>query len=173
MSARCSMAEPAPALFPSARGFCCAIHGTFHVADASRRSTCLRYQPFRVPSRVVSRRLLPLAAQRNAADDERAEFVRACQPVCSRLEAMPNKPSVRDFMPTNLMDMPDGKSGAFWIFRRPAACRLRSGVAVEEVRATGVCVAAAGYSALHRVSKTDIPQADLLRACAILSAQRI
>ncbi len=111
---------------------------------------------------------------REASEEERRNFCAAWKGVLKPLDALPRSLMLRDFMPDNLMDLPGGDIGVLDFQDAgigPIAYDLAS--LCEEVRRDG------GFSLLPDVisryrdlSQTPLESADLLNACAILSAQR-
>ncbi len=117
---------------------------------------------------------LPIAIGREASDEEREEFRAAWKTVLRPIEELPRSLLLRDFMPDNLMDLPDGSLGVLDFQDAgigPVAYDLAS--LCEEVRRDG------GFALLpdvifhyREVSKTSVSAAELLSACTVLSAQR-
>ena len=117
---------------------------------------------------------LPWVRQREASDEERGSFRAAWQTTLRPVEALPQSLLLRDFMPDNLMDLPAGGLGVLDFQDAgigPVAYDLAS--LCEEVRRDG------GFSLLSDViahyrgqSNSPLSQADLVRACTVLSAQR-
>jgi aminoglycoside/choline kinase family phosphotransferase len=116
----------------------------------------------------------PFIIGRDASDNECEDFRTAWQAVLHPLEILPKSLLLRDFMPDNLMDLPDGNLGVLDFQDAgigPIAYDLAS--LCEEVRRNG------GFALLPQVvahyrkaAQSDVSETDLLRACTILSAQR-
>ncbi len=121
----------------------------------------------------------PFATQRDPTDEERQDFCAAWQSVLHPLDLLPKSLLLRDFMPDNLMDVPQQGLGVLDFQDAgigPTAYDLAS--LCEEVRRDG------GFALLPEViahylkilsqegTPAIISAPDLLRACTILSAQR-
>jgi N-acetylmuramate 1-kinase len=116
----------------------------------------------------------PVVTKREASDEERQDFRAAWQTVLRFVETTPKSLLLRDFMPDNLMDLPNGNLGVLDFQDAgigPIAYDLAS--LCEEVRRDG------GFSMLPDViahytknAQSGLSQSDLLRACTIMSAQR-
>ena len=118
---------------------------------------------------------IPFVLRREATDEEREDFRAAWQQMVLRpLDAMPKCLMLRDFMPDNLMDLPQGRLGVLDFQDAgigPVAYDLAS--LCEEVRRDG------GFDLLPDViahyrekAASKLSQNDLVCACTILSAQR-
>ncbi|MFA5040995.1 MAG: phosphotransferase [Bdellovibrionales bacterium] len=111
---------------------------------------------------------------REASDEERQDFRAAWQSVLKPLEGLPKSLLMRDYMPDNLMDLPDSELGVLDFQDAgigPIAYDLAS--LCEEVRRDG------GFALLPDVvahylgiARCSLMESALLRACTILSAQR-
>jgi N-acetylmuramate 1-kinase len=116
----------------------------------------------------------PVVTKREASDEERQDFRTAWQTVLRFVETMPKSLLLRDFMPDNLMDLPDGNLGVLDFQDSgigPIAYDLAS--LCEEVRRDGGFALLPDVIAHYReTAKNEISQSDLLRACTIVSAQR-
>jgi aminoglycoside/choline kinase family phosphotransferase len=116
----------------------------------------------------------PVAAGRNASDEERQDFRAAWREVLHPIETLPQSLLLRDYMPDNLMDLGDGNLGVLDFQDAgigPIAYDLAS--LCEEVRRDGGFALLPDVVARYReTSETGLSQAELLRACTILSAQR-
>ena len=116
----------------------------------------------------------PCATKRPASDEERQEFRAAWQAVLRPIEDMPQSLLLRDFMPDNLMDLPNGGLGVLDFQDAgigPVSYDLAS--LCEEVRRDGGFAMLPDVIAYYReMTESPASQADLLRACTILSAQR-
>jgi|GEM_PF-458337 aminoglycoside/choline kinase family phosphotransferase len=116
----------------------------------------------------------PFATGHEASDEEREDFHAAWQAVLRPLESLPQSLMLRDFMPDNLMDWPNGKLGVLDFQDAgigPVAYDLAS--LCEEVRRGGGFALLPDVVAHYREkAQSPLSQADLLRACTILSAQR-
>jgi aminoglycoside/choline kinase family phosphotransferase len=116
----------------------------------------------------------PFAKERKATEDERNDFRAAWRAVLRPVDVMPKSLLLRDFMPDNLMDAQAGRLGVLDFQDAgigPVAYDLAS--LCEEVRRDG------GFALLPDViasyleqAQNPLSQADMLRACNILSAQR-
>ena len=117
---------------------------------------------------------IPFALQREATEEERADFRAAWRVVLRPVEALPKSLLLRDFMPDNLMDLSGGGLGVLDFQDAgigPVAYDLAS--LCEEVRRDGGFALLPEVIAHYRVvSGSSVSQAALLRACTILSAQR-
>jgi aminoglycoside/choline kinase family phosphotransferase len=122
---------------------------------------------------------VPFTKQREASEDERQDFRAAWRAVLRPIEIMPKSLILRDFMPDNLMDLPDGRLGVLDFQDAgigPVAYDLAS--LCEEVRRDGGFSVLSEVVAQYRATLADsggtcaLTQADLMRACTILSAQR-
>jgi len=117
---------------------------------------------------------LPSLKQREATEAERQDFRAAWYAVLRPLEIMPRSLLLRDYMPDNLMELAKEEIGVLDFQDAgigPTAYDLAS--LCEEVRRDG------GFALLPELiafyceqSETPLSQADLLRACTLLSAQR-
>ncbi len=116
----------------------------------------------------------PVVMGREASGEEREEFRAAWQVVLRAIDHMPRSLLLRDFMPDNLMDLPNGELGVLDFQDGgigPVAYDLAS--LCEEVRRDG------GFALLPQVidrylasAQSSVSAPDLLGACRILSAQR-
>lgn len=116
----------------------------------------------------------PVAEGREASEEERLEFNAAWKAVLTPLEKLPQSLLLRDFMPDNLMALPENQLGVLDFQDAgigPVAYDLES--LCEEVRRDG------GYALLPEVlahyralSTADVSEKELRQACAVLSAQR-
>jgi aminoglycoside/choline kinase family phosphotransferase len=117
---------------------------------------------------------IPFDKKREAGDEERQDFRAAWRAVLRPIETMPKSLMLRDFMPDNLMDLPDGGLGVLDFQDAGIGCVAYDLASLcEEVRRDG------GFSLLPDVvahyreqAQSPLSQSDLLRACTILSAQR-
>jgi hypothetical protein len=111
---------------------------------------------------------------REAADEERQDFRAAWQAVLRTIETLPKSLLLRDFMPDNLMDLPNNELGVLDFQDAgigPVAYDLAS--LCEEVRRDGGFALLPALITYYReVSQGPLSTSDLLRACTILSAQR-
>jgi len=116
----------------------------------------------------------PVVMARDASDEERNEFRAAWQAVLRPLDQMPRSLLLRDYMPDNLMDLPDGSLGVLdfhYAGIGPTAYDLAS--LCEEVRRDGSFDLLPDVIDHYReVSGTQLSQAELMRTSRILSAQR-
>jgi len=116
----------------------------------------------------------PVAMGREASDEERGDFCAAWQTTLRFIDDMPRSLMLRDFMPDNLMDLPNNEIGVLDFQDAgigPVAYDLAS--LCEEVRRDG------GADLLPQVidrylaaAQSSISKSDMLRACTVLSAQR-
>lgn len=117
---------------------------------------------------------VPFAANRAATDEERADFNAAWRIVLRGPETLPQSLLLRDFMPDNLMDLPDGDVGLLDFQDAgigPIAYDLAS--LCEEVRRDKMFThLPAILDAYCAARTTPMVQSDLMRACVVLSAQR-
>jgi aminoglycoside/choline kinase family phosphotransferase len=117
---------------------------------------------------------VPFAHGREANEAERVEFDAAWRVALRGAEALPQSLILRDFMPDNLMDLPDGAVGLLDFQDAgigPVAYDLAS--LCEVVRRDGMyAYLPAVLDAYRAAADTNLSQADLTRACAVLSAQR-
>ena len=117
---------------------------------------------------------IPFTRHHDATDEERQDFRAAWQAVLNPLETLPKSLLLRDFMPDNLMALSNGELGVLDFQDAGIGCIAYDLASLcEEVRRDG------GFALLPDVithyreqSGTPLSQADLLRACTILSAQR-
>ena len=121
----------------------------------------------------------PFATQRNPTDEERQDFRATWQSVLRPLDLLPTSLLLRDFMPDNLMDVPQQGLGVL-DFQDAGIGSTAYDLAslCEEVRRDG------GFALLPQVidhylktlsqagTLSTISAPDMLRACTILSAQR-
>ena len=111
---------------------------------------------------------------RDASDEEREEFRAAWKAVLRPLDQMPKSLLLRDYMPDNLMDLPDGSLGVLDFQDAgigPTAYDLAS--LCEEVRRDGgFALLPAVIEHYRKISETPLSQAELIRTASILSAQR-
>jgi hypothetical protein len=116
----------------------------------------------------------PVVIGREASDEERKDFCAAWKAVLRPLETMPKSLMLRDVMPDNLMDLPDGELGVLDFQDAgigPIAYDLAS--LCEEVRRDGGFALLPDVIAHYREgAQNPVSESDLLRACTILSAQR-
>ena len=116
----------------------------------------------------------PVAMGRDASDEEREDFRAAWRTTLRFTDDMPRSLMLRDFMPDNLMDLPNNEIGVL-DFQDAGIGSIAYDLAslCEEVRRDG------GAALLPQVIERYIASAqsivstpDMLRACAVLSAQR-
>ncbi|MGB9153539.1 MAG: phosphotransferase [Alphaproteobacteria bacterium] len=121
----------------------------------------------------------PFALRREASDEERGNFHAAWLATLRPVEIMPKSLLLRDFMPDNLMDLPNGELGVLDFQDAgigPVAYDLAS--LCENVRRDGGFGFLPEVVAHYRAALTQaggenvLSQSDLLRACTLLSAQR-
>lgn len=117
---------------------------------------------------------LPFAEKRVAAENERQDFRAAWQETLKPVSALPQSLMLRDFMPDNLMDIDSGGLGVLDFQdagKGPVAYDLAS--LCEEVRRNGGFALLPDVVAYYReMTESQIPQYDMMQACAVLSAQR-
>jgi aminoglycoside/choline kinase family phosphotransferase len=117
---------------------------------------------------------IPFAKQRTATDEERRDFHLVWQAVLRSINELPQSLTLRDFMPDNLMDLPDGDLGVLDFQDAgigPTAYDLAS--LCEEVRRDGNFTLLPEVIAHYRAHlQNPPPEGSLKRACTILSAQR-
>jgi aminoglycoside/choline kinase family phosphotransferase len=116
----------------------------------------------------------PVSAGREASEEERQEFRAAWETILQPLESLPQSLLLRDFMPDNLMDLPDGSLGLLDFQDAgvgPVAYDLAS--LCEEVRRDGgITLLPDVITHYIKESQSSLSHADLLQACTVLSAQR-
>ncbi len=116
----------------------------------------------------------PISTSRAASEEERQEFRSAWQSVLEPLDSMPKSLLLRDFMPDNLMDLPDGTLGILDFQDAglgPLAYDLSS--LCEEVRRDGTFAFLPEVIDRYlEISKSPLSKEDLLNASTVLSAQR-
>ncbi|MDE1900087.1 MAG: phosphotransferase [Alphaproteobacteria bacterium] len=117
---------------------------------------------------------IPYARHRDATDSERDDFRAAWRAVLEPLEKMATSLVLRDFMPGNLMELPDGALGVLDFQDAGVGCIAYDLASLcEEVRHDGA-FAHMPDIVDHYIDagRGDVPRGDLMRACTILSAQR-
>jgi aminoglycoside/choline kinase family phosphotransferase len=117
---------------------------------------------------------IPYAKQRDATEEERGDFRAAMLAVLRPTDMMPQSLLLRDFMADNLMSLSTGEIGVLDFQDAgigPVAYDLAS--LCEEVRRDGGCDLLPDVITHYRkMSQSPVSQADMLRVCTILSAQR-
>ena len=116
----------------------------------------------------------PFIQGRAASEEERQDFRAAWRAVLRPMEVMPKSLMLRDFMPDNLMDLANGETGVLDFQDAgigPVAYDMAS--LCEEVRRDGGFALLPPVIAYYRErAQSSLSEADLTRACIILSAQR-
>ncbi|MDR3450434.1 MAG: phosphotransferase [Alphaproteobacteria bacterium] len=150
------------------------IHGTFDRVRASALDIPLyNADLFVAQADLFLDAYLPFAGQ-EITEEQRQDFRAAWRAVLRPIDIQPKSLLLRDFMPDNMMDLPDGKLGVLDFQDAgigPVAYDLAS--LCEEVRRDGAFAFLPEVVAhYHAAAQSPVPQADLLRAATILSALR-
>lgn len=151
------------------------IHRAFVATEAEKKRLPLfNAKLFATQAELFLDAYFPIVAGRAPSTKERRDFRDAWEGVLLPLDRLPQSLLLRDYMPDNLMDLPNGDIGVLDFQDAgigPVAYDLAS--LCEEVRRDGgfalLKEVLAHYSA---VSKTPLSESALLTACTILSAQR-
>ncbi len=117
---------------------------------------------------------IPYARGRDATHEEGESFRAAWKTALKGIEALPQTLMLRDFMPDNLMDLPDGKIGVLDFQDAglgPIAYDLASLCEVVR-RDGGDAMLADMIDYYHERAKPALSIVELTRACTILGAQR-
>jgi aminoglycoside/choline kinase family phosphotransferase len=116
----------------------------------------------------------PFVKRRDATAEERQDFRAAWLATLRPLDTMPKSLLLRDFMPDNLMDLPDNKIGVLDFQDAGIGCIAYDLASLcDEVRRDGGYALLPAVIAYYRAkSQTTLSQADLTRAATILSALR-
>jgi len=151
------------------------LHRGFERIDAPGMGLPLLNSDYFIPQvELFLNAYVPYAKSREASEAEREDFRASWRAVLRPIEAMPKSLMLRDFMADNLMDVGDGALGVLDFQEAGIGCIAYDLSSLcEEVRRDG------GFALLpevvtHYISAAQSPlsQADLMRACTILSAQR-
>ncbi|MDE2029849.1 MAG: phosphotransferase [Alphaproteobacteria bacterium] len=151
------------------------LHGSFAPADVTGLDLPLFDAAlFAQQAELFLDAWLPFAKKRDATENERADFRDTWLAVLRPFDKMPRSLLLRDFMPDNLMDVPDGRLGVLDFQDAgigPVAYDIAS--LCEEVRRDGM-FARLPVVIGHYIEQAQSPvaQNDLLRACTVFSAQR-
>ncbi|MDR3424636.1 MAG: phosphotransferase [Alphaproteobacteria bacterium] len=167
--------EEAKPYFLRAAEILAQLHRRFDGRDAAGLDfPCYNAELFTTQAELFLDAYIPFALQRDATEGERIDFRAAWRAVMRGIEKLPQSLLLRDFMPDNLMDLPDGNLGVL-DFQDAGIGAVAYDLAslCEEVRRDGGFALLPEVVAHYRsVAESPLSQDDLLRACVILSAQR-